>query len=55
MDAEARFRAIEEITGLSLDGIRSKWGLLYYDNLKAFHRAMHEWWATHKHLATIKR
>lgn len=55
MDTEARFKAIEEITGLSLDGIRGKWGLLYYNNLREFHTAMHEWWATHKHLAKIKR
>jgi hypothetical protein len=55
MDTEARSKAIEEITGLSLDGIRDKWGLLFYDNLKEFHKAMHDWWATHKHLAKIKR
>ena len=55
MDTEARFKAIEEITGLSLDGIRGKWGLLYYDNLKEFHKAMHEWWATHRHQAKVKR
>ena len=55
MDAEARFKAIEEITGLSLNKIRDKWGLLYYDNLQQFHKAMHDWWAAHKHLAKIKR
>ena len=55
MDAEARFKAIEQITGLSLDPIRNKWGLLYYDNLPQFHQAMHEWWAANKHLAKIKK
>ena len=54
MEAEARLKAIEEITGLSLDGIRDKWGLLYYGKLKEFHKAMHEWWDAHRHLAKIK-
>lgn len=53
-DAEARYKAIEEITGLSLDPIRNKWGSLFYDNLPQFHLAMHEWWAANKHLAKIK-
>jgi hypothetical protein len=51
MDTEARFKAIEEITGLSLDGIRNEWGLLYYGKLEQFHKAMHEWWDAHQHLA----
>jgi PBS lyase HEAT-like repeat len=51
MDAEARLKAIEEITGLSLDGIRKEWGLLYYGKLEQFHKAMHEWWQSNKHLA----
>lgn len=55
MDTEARFKAIEEITGLSLDGMRDKWGLLFYDNLNEFHKAMHEWWATHKHRQRVRR
>jgi hypothetical protein len=55
MDAEARFQAIEEITGLSLQHIRDKWGLLYYGKLAEFHQAMHEWWAANKHLAKIKK
>ena len=54
-DAEARFKAIEQITGLSLDPIRNKWGLLFYDNLPQFHQAMHQWWAANKHLAKIKK
>ena len=54
MEAEARLKAIEEITGLSLDGIRDKWGLLYYGKLKEFHKAMHEWWDANRHLAKIK-
>jgi hypothetical protein len=54
MDAEARLKAIEEITGLSLDGIRKEWGLLYYGKLKQFHKAMHEWWDAHKRSAKIK-
>ncbi len=55
-DAEARYKAIEEITGLSLDPIRNKWGTLFYDNnLRQFHRAMHEWWAANKHRAKIKK
>lgn len=49
MDAEARFKAIEEITGLSLDAIRKEWGLLYYGKLEQFHKAMHEWWQANEH------
>jgi hypothetical protein len=51
MDAEARFKAIEEITGLWLDAIRKEWGLLYYGKLEQFHKAMHEWWQANEHFA----
>ena len=54
-DAETRLKAIEEITGLSLNDMRAKWGLLYYDKLEQFHQAMHKWWEEHKHLAKIKK
>jgi len=55
MDADARLKAIEEITGLSLRAIRDKWGLLYYGKLQEFHQAMHEWWDANKDLAKIKK
>jgi len=48
-DSEARLKAIEEITGLSLQEMREEWGLLYYgDKLDRFHKAMHKWWEENK-------
>jgi hypothetical protein len=48
-DSEARLKAIEEITGLSLQDTREQWGLLYYgDKLDKFRNAMHKWWEENK-------
>ena len=55
IDSDPRLKAIEEITGLSLHNMREKWGLLYYNNLEQFKKAMREWWEEHKHLAKIKK
>jgi HEAT repeat protein len=50
-NAEARLKAIEAITGLSLKAMREDWGRLafYGDKLPQFRRAMHQRWATNKH------
>ena len=49
-DADARLKAIEAITGLSLKEMREEWGLLYYgEKLQKFHSAMREWWEKNKH------
>ena len=48
-DSEARLKAIESITGLSLAEMREQWGLLYYgDKLGKFHKAMYMWWNKNK-------
>jgi hypothetical protein len=48
---ERQLRAIETITGLSLEPMRQRWGLTYYHTLGAFHQAMHEWWEENRHHA----
>lgn len=51
---EARMQAIERITGLSLERVRSGWGrLLRQNKLKVFSLAVHQWWNENK--SNVKR